>query len=90
MNNCFTQTVCEICGLETATLAKGYKYAVYNGAAVTVEGHKGIVVYDVKCVCFALRKGRLSIKGEGLSVKALERDFAVVTGAIQSVAVDNA
>lgn len=89
MNNCFTQTVSEICGLEAATLITGYKYSVYNGHAVVVEGHKGIAVYNDCNVCFSLKKGKLAVKGSSLFVRCLEKDFAVIVGNIASVAVDN-
>lgn len=89
MNNSFVDSVCQTCGLEIASLARGYKYSVYNGKAVAVEGHCGIVCYQSNCVSFALRKNKLTIKGGGLSIKCLERNFAVVVGDVVSVAVDN-
>lgn len=89
MSNSFVDVVCETCGLEVATLAHGYKYSVYDGRAVVVEGHKGIVSYTETSVVFALRKNKLTIKGGRLSIKCLERNFAVVVGDIVSVAVDN-
>ena len=54
-----------------------------------MEGHKGIAVYNDCNVCFSLKKGKLAVKGSSLSVRCLEKDFAVIVGNIASVAVDN-
>ena len=89
MNNSFVDVVCETCGLELSALAGGYKYSVYDGKAVVVEGHRGIVAYAENLVCFELRRKILKIKGGKLSIKCLEKGFAVVVGDILSVAVDN-
>ena len=90
MNNSFVDSVCDICGLEMAALAHGYKYSVYDGRAVVVEGHKGIFAYGESQVVFALGKSKLVVSGDKLRIKCLERNFAVVVGAINGVAVQHA
>lgn len=89
MNNSFVDVVCETCGLELSSLLGGYKYSVYDGKVVVVEGHRGIVAYTENILSFALRKKILKIRGGKLSIKCLEKNFAVVVGDILSVAVDN-
>lgn len=90
MNNSFVDSVCDICGLEMTALAHGYKYSVYDGRAVVVEGHKGIFTYAETEVVFALGRAKLVVSGDKLCIKCLERNFAVVVGVIKCVAVNNA
>ncbi|MCH5152228.1 MAG: YabP/YqfC family sporulation protein [Clostridiales bacterium] len=90
MNNSFSQCVADICGLELATLVKDYKYSVFGGHTVVVEGHKGIVVYSTTQVSFAVGKSTLQICGDNLNIKCLEKHFAVVVGKVLSVEVKDA
>ncbi len=90
MNNSFVNSISDICGLETAAILRGYKYSVYDGRAVVIEGHKGIFAYGEKEVVFLLKKGKITIGGNQLSIKCLDGNFAVVEGVICDVAVDNA
>ena len=87
MNNSFSQCVANICGLELATLIADYKYSVFGGHTVVVEGHKGIVDYSNEVVTFAVGKSQLRISGSNLHIKCLEKNFAVLVGKISSVEV---
>ena len=87
MNNSLSQCVADICGLELATLIGSYKYSVFGGHTVVVEGHKGIADYTGDCISFALNKAQLKIAGSNLRIKCLEKQFAVISGAILSVQV---
>ena len=87
MNNSLTQCVADICGLELATLIGSYKYSVFGGHTVVVEGHKGIADYGTEAVSFALNKAQLKSVGSNLRIKCLEKQFAVVVGKIVSVKV---
>ena len=87
MNNSLTQCVADICGLELATLIGSYKYSVFGGHTVVLEGHKGIAEYNSDCIRFALGKAQLKIVGSNLRIKCLEKQFAVVVGKIASVEV---
>ena len=89
MSNSFSQCVADICGLELATLVKDYKYSVFGGHTVVVEGHKGIVVYSTTQVSFAVGKSTLQIEGDNLNIKCLEKHFAVIVGKVRSVEVKN-
>ena len=85
MSNSFLQCVADICGLELATLIGDYKYSVFGGHTVVVEGHKGIVDYRQDEVSFALRKSVLKVCGTDLRIRCMEKNFAVVVGNISSV-----
>ena len=87
MNNSFSQCVANICGLELATLIADYKYSVFGGHTVVVEGHKGIIDYGNEQITFAVGKTALRICGSNLRIKCLEKGFAVVVGKISSVEV---
>ena len=87
MNNSLSQCVADICGLELATLIGSYKYSVFGGHTVVVEGHKGIADYTGECISFSLGKFRLKIVGSNLQIKCLEKQFAVVVGKIAGVEV---
>lgn len=87
MSNSFLQCVADICGEELTTLINNYKYSVYGGNTLVVEGHKGISEYGSKCVSFALPKSVLTVTGDDLRIKYLEKNFAVVVGSIRSVEV---
>ena len=89
MNNSFNQCVADICGLELATLINDYKYSVFGGHTVVVEGHKGIVIYSTTQVTFAVGKTTLQISGDDLHIKCLEKHFAVIVGKVLSVEVKN-
>ena len=89
MNNSFNQCIADICGLELATLLNDYKYSVFGGHTVVVEGHKGIVDYTTEQVTFAVSKSALRICGNNLHIKCLEKHFAVVVGKVLSVEVKN-
>ena len=87
MNNSLSQCVADICGLELATLIGSYKYSVFGGHTVVLEGHKGIADYTSDCISFSLGKALLKIVGSNLHIKCLEKQFAVIVGKILSVEV---
>lgn len=87
MDNSFNEHIAQICGLELATLAGGYKYSVFGGTTAVIEGHKGIAGYSDCEVDFYLSDGSISIVGSGLQVKCLSKNFAVVVGKIEKAEV---
>lgn len=87
MNSSFIQSIADICGLEVATLIGGYKYSVFGGHTVVVEGHSGVVEYSSEKVTFAVGKSILGICGCNLKIKCLEKHFAVVVGKVLFVEV---
>lgn len=87
MNNSFSQCVADICGLELATLIGNYKYSVFGGNTVVLEGHKGIVEYSTERIAFSVGKSTLVICGSDLHIKCLEKHFAVIVGKVLNVEV---
>ena len=88
MNNSFEQCISNICGVELSALTQG-KYSVFANRYVVIEGHRGIVEYQKEKVSFYFGKSVLEICGRNLQIKCLEKNYAVVVGEIQSVAVKN-
>ncbi len=86
MNSSFFSCIADICGLELACLCH-YKYSVFGGRVAVVEGHNGISSYDCCKVTFKLKGGCISILGNSLKIKTLDKHFAVVVGIVQSVEV---
>lgn len=89
MNNSFTQAICQICGLEVATLAGNYKYSVFGGHTVVVEGHKGLIDYCSTSVTLLLGKKQLRVFGDNLIIKCLTRQMAVIQGNVDGVEIKN-
>ncbi len=87
MNNSFNENISNICGMELSALAGGYKYSVFSGNAVVVEGHKGIVGYSSEEVLFAVNKTFLQVTGTNLQIRCMEKHFAVIIGKIHKVEV---
>lgn len=87
MNNSFSECIADICGLELAALVGNYKYSVFGGHTVVLEGHKGISSYCCDAVSFKVAGGYLKICGDGLRIRCLEKNFAVVSGKIDGVSV---
>lgn len=87
MNNSFNDNIAQICGLELSTLVNSYKYSVFGGTAVVVEGHKGISTYTETEVTFSLGNKLLKVKGSNLRIKCLSKNFAVISGQIDGTEV---
>ena len=86
MNNSFTQVIDKICGQEISSLAS-YKYSVFGGKTVVLEGHKGICHYSLDKIAFTLGKQTLTIVGKNLQLKCMDKHFAVVVGEVCLVEV---
>ena len=88
MNNSFEQCISNICGVELSALTQG-KYSVFANRYVVIEGHRGIAEYQQEHVSFYFGKSALTVCGQNLQIKCLEKNYAIVVGEIASVAVKN-
>lgn len=89
MNTSFQKCVADICGLELATLFGSFKYTVYGNSVAVVEGHGGIAEYSITKIAFVCGKRLLSVYGENLKIKNLEKHCAVVNGNISGVSLSD-
>ena len=76
-----------ICNLEVATLINSYKYSVYGGNTVVIEGQKGLLKYCSDVVIFAVANAKLTVSGNNLMLGCFGNKVAVVTGQISGVVV---
>lgn len=76
-----------MCNLEVSSLINSYKYCVYGGKTVVIEGQKGLVKYCQEVVVFAVADGKLAVMGSNLTLGCFGNKVAVVTGKIVSVEV---
>ncbi len=58
---------------------------IIGGRQTLVEGHRGILEYSQERIVLALKKGRISINGSGLSLEAMNGGELLVAGRIESV-----
>ena len=50
-----------------------------------LENHKGILAYALQETVIALRRGRLAVRGEGLTISRIDRDVICLEGVIRQV-----
>lgn len=81
----FDSEVAKILDLELAALVNSFKYSVYGGHTVVVEGHRGLVSFSSEKLFQVGKTERLEIIGEEISIKQLTKNFTVVTGKIKGV-----
>ena len=62
-------------GLTVSEIFSGYRFTVYSGHGIHVEGHKGVLFFDDGCV----------IEGEGLTIKELSDQDIYVSGNVLSL-----
>ena len=83
----FVNEHANLCNLEVSTLINSYKYCVYGGTTVVVEGQKGLLKYCQDSVVFAVAGGKLAICGDNLTLGCFGNKVAVVSGRISCVEV---
>jgi len=83
----FEKEIAEIADVELSTLVGSYKYSVYGGHTVVIEGQKGVRSYSDEAVCFSLGKEKLTVSGSNLTICRLGKNFVAVRGKIKSVEV---
>lgn len=86
--NSFFREIARITELPFDTAFSSYRYVNIGGAALYVQGHRGIISYGTEKVVLRLKAGRLEITGENLTIKQLTGDDIALTGKIISVSAD--
>ncbi len=83
----FDKVIADICDIELASLLRSYKYTVYGGHTVALEGHKGLLRYSKDCVVFLLADGKLTVNGNNLCLRNLSKRTVIISGDKVSVEV---
>jgi sporulation protein YqfC len=84
--NSFLQEIAEFTELPFDIVFSSYRYTVFGGVSVYVQGHKGFSAFSPEKVVLRAGKKRLEINGENLVVRQLSNDDITVSGTIRSVA----
>ena len=66
-------------------LLKAAKLTVTAGRRVLVENHRGVLDYSAEHILVNLGRGKLSISGANLKLKAMNRNELLISGRIQTV-----
>lgn len=86
----FFNEIAAALGLDKSSVANGYQIINYNGDAVYAEGFKRVLSIGAEEVVLGLKKGRVTIVGEELSVKELSGNTVIVCGKIVSCTEEGA
>ncbi|HRX13824.1 MAG TPA: YabP/YqfC family sporulation protein [Eubacteriales bacterium] len=71
------------------SLVGGFKFSVFSGKFCVLEGHTGIKKYEQTEIIFKIKRRYVKIIGDGLYIKQMTKNFAVVAGEINSCEVSN-
>lgn len=55
---------------------------------VKIENHKGMIHYSDSSIIFSISYGRLIIKGRGLMISSLSREYAAAHGDISQIHIE--
>ncbi|MBQ3379477.1 MAG: YabP/YqfC family sporulation protein [Clostridia bacterium] len=67
------------------TVTGVFRLESIGGRELTIENTKGILEYSEECVRVAVKGGVITIKGDGLIIKALSADGIYIEGRMRSV-----
>lgn len=70
---------------ELSTSVASYKYAVYGGKFISLEGVGKLLSYRSEEVIFSCRGGKLTVTGSSLVIASFGGQFATVKGEITQV-----
>lgn len=75
----------EKAGLPGEALSGELKISVTAGKRALVENHRGILSFENTIVTVAARRGRVTLRGEGLYIAAMSDRWLLICGKIQGV-----
>lgn len=58
-----------------------------SGEALYVEGHKGVTLISSETVAFKIKKGRVVVEGDKLTLKELSQNTILLQGKIKKVEI---
>ena len=83
----FIQSVSELTEVPFDEMS-GYRIIATNNSAVFVEGIKGIGNYSGSELEIRLKRGKIIVTGEGLTVTRLNRDEIFAKGKIANISIE--
>lgn len=83
----FFDELAEMSGLPFDIINNGYKVVNFCGKSVFIEGFKSIISVEKEMVVLKLKKGRIKVCGEGLTIKDINLGQIFINGTIFCVEV---
>lgn len=83
----FRETIFELCGGD-ALLPLPYRATLY-GRAAYLENVKGLFSYEPNKIVLLLKRGRLTVEGENLSIDRYDFGDMVILGVIRKFEVES-
>ena len=71
-----------------AETAGAPKVTLTGAERVLVENHRGILSYSENAVEIGARKARLTVRGDGLLLRAMDSEMLLITGHIFGVEIE--
>ena len=78
------ETALERFGLPEDALS-GSRVIISGDKHLSIENHRGLLEYSDEMILVSLFKGRLCIRGRGLTIAAMERKSIVIKGKIYGI-----
>lgn len=78
--------ISQICGIGYDIASGGFKCA-FTESGLEVEGISSLSSFNQECVVVNLRRGRLEVRGEKLSIMALAKGYIAVCGSVSSISL---
>lgn len=79
------ENIAAACGMDASLVPEDYRITVFGGRSGYFEGIKGIASFAETEVVLFLKKGRLTVTGEGLSLGKFCEGDLVICGRIRKV-----
>jgi hypothetical protein len=75
--------ISQICGIEYDIASGGFRCA-FTEKGAEIEGISSLSSFSSECVTVNLKRGKLEIKGENLSIGALSKGYIAICGTVSS------
>lgn len=83
----FNELTLEKLGLSSTELTGGFSCTVLGGLGIHIEGHKSIFYMSETEVVFRVKRGTITVFGEGLKLRELSTYDAYLKGKITGVEI---
>lgn len=81
------ETALERFGLPADAVGAGRVLLTGTGHLV-IENHRGLLEYSDDSISVALKKGKVQVRGQSLSLSAMERGSLIIVGKIMSLELE--
>ncbi len=71
--------------LPLEALGGAVKLTAVDDRRLLIENHRGVLAYGDEAICVATGRGRITLRGTALRLRAMNRAELLVTGRLQSL-----